>query len=65
METIPHITTKDLGIYMRDNYSYISHNLSSKEVKKFIKEHQGLSLKKLADYFQDYLLSQGLADVQE
>jgi hypothetical protein len=58
------ITIKQFDRYFLNNYGYISHSLSEKEVEKFINKHKDKSIEKVADLFSDYLLSQGLADVQ-
>lgn len=59
--------TKQFNMYFQNKYGYISHSLSSKELEKFLKQDiiKKVSLEKAADYFQDYLLANGLADVQE
>lgn len=51
-------------------HGYISHSLSDKELVDWIEDHSTsckvpLPLSAAIDWFQDYLLSQGLADVQE
>jgi len=61
---------KDFKMFFGREYGYISHDIKDKDVQKFIdnnKEFKGKvrSLASVADQFQDYLVSQGLADVQE
>jgi len=45
-------------------YGYISHSLTDKQISDFLNQDyvKNNSLEKQADLFQDYLLSQGLAD---
>ena len=51
----------------REAYPYIQPELSDKDIEKFLNQDY---IKKLSDpmkleYFQDYILSQGLGEVQE
>lgn len=48
--------------YFNKNYSHISHNLKDKEIQKFLKDNKKYSIEKIADYFSDYILSNGLED---
>lgn len=50
-----------------ENYPHISYNdLNNKQIEDFINsQDDDISEEKLMDLFKDYLLSQGLADVQE
>jgi len=59
--------------HFRNNYPHISHELSDKQVQKFLEErikrydHEIVTvdlLRRLSNDFSDYLLSQGLAEVQ-
>ena len=61
------VTVQEFKKYFNRNYSYISHELSDKEIYEFIKPYnfQGMNIIKMADLFSDYLLSQGLCNVQE
>jgi len=58
------VTTKQFNIYFQKNYGFISHSLSNKEVQKFLDQDviKRVSLPKKADYFQDYILANGLQD---
>lgn len=58
------VTVKQFLIYFQKNYGYISHSLSSKQIEKFLNQPtiKRVSLQKKADYFQDYLLANGLTD---
>ncbi len=58
------VTTAEFNRYFDENYPYISHSLSNKEVEKWLNQDviKRVSLSKKADYFQDYILSQGLED---
>ena len=53
--------------YFQNEYPYIGPNISSKELDKWLKQDtiKRVNLAKAADYFQDYLLANNLADVQE
>lgn len=62
-EDLP-ITTQQFKSYFNSNYPYIQHNLSNKKIEKFINKYKNQPIEKIADLFSDYLLSQGLADVQ-
>ena len=61
------ITVKELKDYFLENYGYISLELSEKEIYEQLKRYnfQGMSLKMCADSLSDYILSQGLGEVQE
>ena len=58
------VTTAEFNRYFNENYPYISHSLSNKQVEKWLNQDviKRVSLSKKADYFQDYILSQGLED---
>lgn len=58
------VTTAEFNRYFNENYPYISHSLSNKQVEKWLNQDviKRVSLSKKADYFQDYILSQGLQD---
>jgi len=53
--------------YFQDKYPYIGPNVSSRDLEKWLKQDviKRVNLEKAADYFQDYVLANGLADVQE
>jgi len=52
--------------YFREHYSHISYEMTDQELTNWILDSQYLMpVSRLADQFSDYLLSQGLADVQE
>lgn len=48
-------------------YSYIGHNLSDKQIQDFLNEAhvKDLPLEHQMDMFQDYLIGNGLCEVQE
>ena len=56
---------QDFKKFFRDEYPYITHDQRDSEIQKFIDKHKNRNLAKTADFFQDYLVSQGLADIQE
>lgn len=57
--------------FFNSRYSYISHDIKDNDIQKYIddnkedRKHAKRTLASVADLFQDYLVSQGLADVQE
>jgi len=51
--------------FFNEMYSYISHSETDTDLQKYLDEHKGEKLSRVADLYQDYLVSQGLADVQE
>ncbi len=53
--------------YFQNKYPYIGPNVSSRDLEKWLKQDviKRVNLEKAADYFQDYVLANGLADVQE
>ena len=61
------ITVSEFKEYFNSKYSYIQHDQSDKQIYEYLKRanFQGTSLRIAADMFNDMLLSQGLADVQE
>ena len=61
------ITVQEFKEYFNLNYSHISHELTDKQIYQELKRYnfRGLSIAKSADLFSDYILSSGLADVQE
>jgi len=61
------ITVDQFNRYFAENYSYIQHEQSNKQIYEFLKRpnFQGLTMERTADLFSDYVLSQGLCDVQE
>jgi lipase chaperone LimK len=61
------VSVKELKDYFLENYGYISLELSDKEIYEKLKRYnfQGFSLKKCADLLADYIVSQGLGEVQE
>lgn len=60
-------SVKDFRTEFRTNYPHLSNELSDREIKNYIDPlfKQGKSLVSVMDLFSDYLLSQGLAEVQE
>ena len=64
-------TLDDFKNYFGHKYSYISHDVKDKDIQKFIDDSKKgkypkvKSLSSIADLFQDYLVSQGIGDVQE
>lgn len=60
-------TLEEFKDFFNKQYSYITHDLTDADIQKFIDENKlkGEKLYVVADLFQDYLVSQGLADVQE
>jgi hypothetical protein len=60
-------SNKEFLTYFQQQYSYISPNISSRDLEKWLKQHiiKKVTLAKAADYFQDYILANGLGDVQE
>jgi hypothetical protein len=70
------VTVKKLKEYFSKHHGHINHELSDKELKAFINQYyktekniffrcDSLSLFRIADQLSDYLLSQGLCNVQE
>jgi hypothetical protein len=59
-------TLIDFKKFFNREYSYISLDLSDKDIQEYLDENKGKTLEKTADLFSDYVLSQGLAsEVQE
>jgi ribosomal protein L35AE/L33A len=58
------VNVAEFNKYFMRNYGFISHSLSNKEVQKFLDQDviKRVSLPKKADYFQDYILANGLQD---
>lgn len=58
---------KKFNEYFRNNYSYIQHSLTDKQVADFLNQSyvKNSKIENQADLFSDYLLSQNLADVQQ
>jgi hypothetical protein len=63
-KTETEVTVKEFNSYFQKNYGYISHSLSNKQIEKYLNQPtiKRVSLPKKADYFQDYLLANGLTD---
>lgn len=61
------VTVRKLKEYFWANYGYISLELSDKEIYEKLKRYnfQGMSLHMCASALADYILSQGLGEVQE
>lgn len=57
----------DFKLYFREHYPHISCNLSNREVSAFLTANHimALPIEQKADLFSDYLMSQGLCDVDE
>lgn len=55
---------QELKEYWDRNYSYISLELADDEISFFIESNDN-NIRKAASMMADYLLSQGLAEVQE
>ena len=52
--------------YFNSNYSYTSHSLANDEIQVFLDSNEKITdIRKMADLFADYLLSQSLCEVQE
>lgn len=53
--------------YFRQNYPYVEFNLSKKDVESFLSQPylKGFSFEAKMNFMYDYILSQGLGDVQE
>lgn len=54
----------DFKRYWFERYSYIDLNLDDKQIEEFIVRGNG-SIEKATDLASDYLLANGLAEVQE
>jgi len=69
--TMTDFNLKDFKMFFGRQYGYISHDMKDKDIQKYIDDnkvdhkHKPRTLASVADLFQDYLVSQGLADVQE
>ena len=61
--TLNYIDTVKTGFRMA--YPYITLELSTREVEEFVKSRKTTSLPQLLDILQDYIVSQGLGDVEE
>jgi hypothetical protein len=61
------ISVQELKDYFLTNYGYISLKLSDKQIYNELKRYNfmGFSIKKSADLLADYIVSQGLGEVQE
>ena len=46
------------------HYGYISHSQTDEQLEQYLEDCKSETLEKAMDLFQDYLLSQGLCDVQ-
>jgi hypothetical protein len=57
----------DFKLYFREHYPHIYCELSNREISKFLTSNHIMSLpiEQKADLFSDYLMSQGLCDVDE
>ena len=64
LEDKTEVSVTEFNKYFMRNYGFISHSLTNKQVEKFLNQDviKRVSISKKADYFQDYLLSNGLAD---
>jgi len=60
------ISAEELKSYFLENYPYISLELSSKELEKFISDYSNrFSIKVLANFLSDYILANNLGEVVE
>jgi len=61
------VTVQELKEYFWINYGYISLELSDKQIYEKLKRYnfQGMNLRMCASALADYILSQGLGEVQE
>ncbi len=60
------INIDTFNIYFRKYYSYMSHSLANDEIEVFLNSHSNITdLPKMADLFADYLLANGICEVQE
>ena len=61
------ITVQHLLFYMKENFSYLTIDLSHDEIQRWLNsgDYDGIPIEGVADRFSDYLLSQGLCYVQE
>lgn len=57
------MTVKNFIQFWNERYSYISLELTDEEIRGFLL--RSTSLEMACDFASDYLLSQGLAEVQE
>jgi len=57
----------DFKLYFREHYPYIYCDLSNREISKFLTSNHimALPIEQQANLFSDYLMSQGLCDVDE
>jgi hypothetical protein len=59
------VGVKEFNEYIRKNYPHIYHNLRDAEVQEFLNQRhiKSLPIQKKANFFTDYIVSQGLGDV--
>jgi len=61
------ISVQHLLFYMKENFPYLTVNLSHDEIYNWLAsgDYNGILIEAVADRFSDYLLSQGLCNVEE
>lgn len=60
------ITVQHLLFYMKENFSYLTIDLSHDDIQDWLAsgDYHDVPIEAVADRFSDYLLSQGLCDVE-